>query len=87
MVAAGLTSDPTTNATSGFVCFAPSSQGSLSVPVPVLANVAATGANGSLGALMLGTVPAGAGTTFKADGLDNGLVLYGAFTLKTVDVK
>jgi uncharacterized protein (TIGR03437 family) len=83
---AGMASDTNSDATTGFVCFVASNPGSFTVPTPVLANLAPTG-DSSLGALMFGTVPAGAGSTFTASGLDSGMAFYGSFTLKTVGVQ
>ena len=90
VMVAGMSSDSNTNASTGFVCVVPASQGALTVPPAALANLPVTGPAGSsstLGALLVGTVPAGAAGKFTASGLDSGLVVYGSFDLQTVEIK
>jgi uncharacterized protein (TIGR03437 family) len=90
VMAAGIASDPATNATTGFVCLVPATEGSFAVPVSAVANLPAAGPAGSpgiLGVLLVGTVPAGPAANFIAGGLDAGLVVYGNFEVQRVAIQ
>jgi uncharacterized protein (TIGR03437 family) len=90
VMTAGIAADPSTNATTGFVCLVPATQGAFAVPVSAVVNLPAAGPAGSpgvIGMLVVGTVPAGAAANLIAGGLDAGLVMYGNFDVKRVAVQ
>jgi hypothetical protein len=75
----GASSDQKNKVASGFFCFVPATPGSFTVPPSVLGNLppsVGSDAQQSLGALLVGTIPAAPYTTFQASGLDTGLVIY-----------
>lgn len=75
----GASNDQTNEATSGFFCFVRAEQGTFTVPAQVLGTLPASidsEGKPSIGALVVGTLPAPPYATFTATGLDSGLVLY-----------
>jgi uncharacterized protein (TIGR03437 family) len=82
----GIGNDQSTKATAGFLCFVPSEPGSFTVPAPILGNLPAVSAQSSntLGAIVVGGVPAQNIPRFRASGIDSGMVIFSSLSLKTV---
>jgi len=85
---AGSSADQTTNTSAGFYCLAPSTAGSFSVPVSMLANLPSTLGNANAaGLLMVGMIANGSYATFQAGGLDAGFIFTLNLAESAVDIK
>jgi uncharacterized protein (TIGR03437 family) len=75
---AGGNYDPASRASSVFICTAPASAGTFTVPTWALASIPATATNATqaYGAILLGLAPLTAPTTFTASGLNAGYAIY-----------
>jgi uncharacterized protein (TIGR03437 family) len=78
VVVAGGNFDLPNSASGVFVCSAPASAGTLTIPAWAMANVPASGQNATIpnGTLMLGLEPLGAAASFTANGLGAGFGMY-----------
>ncbi len=92
LMIAGGAADAKTKGAGGFYCLAPSTAGTFTIPVSILADVPPTrpltgGPDDSFGGIALVSVPQGNPPKFSATGLDNGFIIFGSATLRTVQFK
>jgi hypothetical protein len=88
----GGSSDQTSKATGGFLCFAPAGAHSFTVPLNSLADLipaggAATSSSGPVGFLSLMPTYLGSTQSFTAPGLDVGVIFETIMTVRSVQVQ
>ena len=85
MAVVGANFDGVTNAAVMFMCLAPSTSNSFTIPAPILSSMPASQPTlQSTGLLLLGALPTASTAKFAAPGLDAGFLVYLALTGKTV---
>jgi uncharacterized protein (TIGR03437 family) len=82
----GFNVDPANNVSGGFQCVVDPAAGSFTVPAVALANVPATPAGLDVvrGWIAIGAAQLASPVSFKASGLDKGIVIFGSSTQQTV---
>ena len=81
---AGGGAESDTAAAAGFFCFVPSAPGQFTVPASMLGNLPSSSSGSAIGVLAVGSVPSSGYPTFTASGLDFGMIINAALSLKTV---